>query len=126
MTVTIELWVLYTVLSLLFGVGIGFYLGRSMNPSVRRIKQLEVELEKNRDLLADYHERVNRHFAHTSEYFDSFTKEYKALYQHLADGCADLCGERAPRLSLEVPAQRISSSVRPPPNGEDNHAKLGD
>ncbi|CAK0768824.1 conserved hypothetical protein [Gammaproteobacteria bacterium] len=115
MTVTIELWMFYTALSFLFGLLVGLYLGKHANPSVRRIKQLEVELEKTRDLLADYHERVNRHFSRTSELFDAFTRDYKSVYQHLADGCADLCDDRAPRLSLEVPAQRISPDRSVPP-----------
>ncbi|CAK0750405.1 putative DUF1043 family protein [Gammaproteobacteria bacterium] len=108
MTITIEWWMFYTALAFLCGMLVGLYLGQRANPSVRRIKQLEVELEKTRDLLADYHERVARHFSRTSELFESFTKDYKSVYQHLADGCSDLCGDRAPRLSLEVPAQRIS------------------
>ncbi|CAK0745451.1 putative DUF1043 family protein [Gammaproteobacteria bacterium] len=108
MTVTIELWMLYTALAFFVGLLMGMRLGQRANPSVRRIKQLEVELEKTRDQLADYHERVTHHFSRTSELFDSLSKNYKSVYQHLADGCSDLCGDRAPRLSLEVPAQRIS------------------
>ena len=108
MTVTIELWMFYTALAFLLGLLGGAYLGRRINPSVRRIKQLEVELEKTRDLLANYRERVIRHFSRTSELFDVFTKDYRTVYQHLADGCADLCGDRAPRLSLDMPVQRIA------------------
>lgn len=117
MTLTIEIWVLYTIVSFLLGLLVGIFIGKRANPSVLRLKKLEIELEKNRDLLADYHERVNRHFSRTSDLFDAFTRDYKLVYQHLADGCADLCDDRAPRLSLEVPAQRIApvNTVAAPP-----------
>ncbi len=108
MTVTIELWMFYTVLAFLIGLLGGLYFGQRLHPSVRRIKQLEVELEKTRDLLAEYRERVSRHFARTSDLFDTITKDYRTVYQHMADGCADLCGDRVPRLSLDMPIQRIS------------------
>ncbi len=106
MTITIELWMFYSALAFLLGLLGGLYLGQRVNPSVRRIKQLEVELEKTRDLLADQRERVARHFSRTCELFDTLTKDYRTVYQHLADGCVELCGDRVPRFSQEMTLSR--------------------
>ncbi len=108
MTFTVEPWMIYVAAAFLVGLLVGVMLGRRANPTVMEIKRLETDLAKERERRTSYQDQVTRHFSHTADLFESLTDHYKSVYQHLADGCQDLCGDRAPRLNMEVPIQRLT------------------
>jgi len=99
---------------LLAGGGLGFLLGRRASAVRVQARQLEAdledlrkeheraqaelragrdELERTRERLEHYREKVANHFAGTSERLRELTLQYRAVYNHLAEGAGDLCPE---------------------------------
>ena len=96
---------------LLAGLAAGFGLGLLRNRNSRRLRELDAQLEtanKERELVqselvaareaiqkgkqqhADYRALVNDHFVGASDRLREFTLQYRAVYQHLAEGASAL------------------------------------
>lgn len=111
----------------LVGLGIGVLLGRRSSEGAARARVLETELAVERtareraleekraadEALAAaradaerYRGRVVEHFYGTSEQLRALTVQYRAVYEHLAEGAQALCPEtfQALRAGLEAPA----------------------
>lgn len=111
----------------LVGLGIGVLLGRRSSEGTARARALETELAVERtareraleekravdEALAaaradaeQYRGRVVEHFYGTSEQLRALTVQYRAVYEHLAEGAQALCPEtfQALRAGLEAPA----------------------
>jgi len=80
--------------------GVGFVLGRRVAGSARRLRELRgaleaatAEREKVQEELQDYRTQVSDHFATTSERLHDLTVQYRAVYDHLAEGAGQLCPE---------------------------------
>ena len=41
----------------------------------------------------DYRDQVTHHFMRTSELVQEMTQSYRSVYEHLASGAQQLCGE---------------------------------
>jgi uncharacterized membrane-anchored protein YhcB (DUF1043 family) len=96
----------------LIGLGSGVFLRRSGVRAARaEAERLGGELGTTRTQLAHTEESllraqreleaqrsaVTKHFARTSELFGDLTRQYTALYAHLAEGARELCpGQRIP------------------------------
>jgi hypothetical protein len=99
---------------LLVGVALGFLLGRRTSAARARARQFEAELEdlrkeheraqaeilagrdeleRTREGLERYRGKVADHFAGTSERLRELTLQYRAIYNHLAEGAGELCPE---------------------------------
>jgi uncharacterized membrane-anchored protein YhcB (DUF1043 family) len=92
---------------LLAGVAVGFLLGRRTSAARAQARQLEEELEElqkeqeraraeiqaGREELEGYRAKVADHFAGTSERLRDLTLQYRAVYNHLAEGAGELCPE---------------------------------
>lgn len=119
----------------LVGLGIGVLLGRRSSEGVARARALETELAVERtarervleekravdeELAAaradaeQYRGRVVDHFYGTSEQLRALTVQYRAVYDHLAEGAQALCPEtfQALRAGLEPPALEERSEPR--------------
>jgi uncharacterized membrane-anchored protein YhcB (DUF1043 family) len=119
----------------LVGLGIGVLLGRRSSEGAARARALEGELEVERnarekalaekraadEALAEaraeaegYRKRVVDHFYGTSEQLRALTVQYRAVYEHLAQGAEALCPEafQELRAGLEVPA--LQRGAEPP------------
>ncbi len=97
---------LVVVALLLVGGGflIGLALGRSSNKLEARVLELEGELTESRAALARYREEVGQHFGKTSDLLRDLTLQYRAVYDHLAEGANSLC----PDLSNGLPAGGVA------------------
>jgi hypothetical protein len=116
----------------LVGLGVGVLLGRRSSEGAGRARALETELSVERsararaleekraaeDALAsaraqaeEYRGRVVEHFYGTSEQLRALTLQYRAVYDHLAEGAQDLCPEtfQALRAGLEAPLLEASA-----------------
>jgi len=107
-----------------FVIGIvgGFFIGNSSNDAA---KKLEDELKGVQEELNQYRTEVTSHFSKTAELFNSITANYRALYQHLADGAQKLCAVDAqllgsmPKLEpLTAPIEGQAKAARPQAAGE--------
>ena len=67
--------------------------------------ELESDLEEARRQTAEYKRKVVDHFYGTSEQLRSLTLQYRAVYDHLAEGARELCPEGFTALAggLDVP-----------------------
>ncbi len=74
---------------ILAGGGIGFWLGR-LDRAVE-----EAKLEETRAELDEYRQQVTEHFGQTAGHFQALGQQYKALYEHLAQGSEKLCDTEA-------------------------------
>ena len=73
------------VVVLLVGGGVGFWVGRSgIGGSKARVEKAEAELE-------EYKRSVTEHFGQTAEHFQAIGKQYRELYEHMANGAQVLC-----------------------------------
>lgn len=68
---------------------LAFFFGRWQGMSSRS-KELMEELEKKDEELSELKSNVDEHFSETARLFSNLTDEYKALYQHLAQGANKL------------------------------------
>ena len=99
---------------LLAGVVLGLLLGRRTSAARARVRQLEGELgdlrtdheraraeiregrdelQRTREGLESYRGKVTDHFVGTSERLRELTFQYRAIYNHLAEGAGELCPE---------------------------------
>jgi len=69
--------------------GIGFWLGRLGRSAG------EAKLEETRAELDEYRRQVTEHFGETAGHFQVLGQQYKALYEHLAQGSEKLCDTEA-------------------------------
>ncbi len=73
------------VAMLLVGGGVGFWVGRSgIGGSRARVEKAEAELD-------EYKRNVTQHFGQTASYFQAIGKQYRDLYEHMANGAQVLC-----------------------------------
>ncbi len=95
-------WIWLAIGVLFFGGLLwGFMVGRSTNTAHQQAKRLEEELNQVRGEFGQYKEQVTTHFATTAELVNNLTASYRAVYQHLATSSQSLCGDNAPKLSME-------------------------
>jgi uncharacterized membrane-anchored protein YhcB (DUF1043 family) len=73
-------------LGLLSGVGLRAFLSEGRV----RLRQLEIELESERQRYSTYRDRVEKHFNQTAHLFRDLTNQHAALYHHLAEGAREL------------------------------------
>ncbi len=96
------------VVMFLVGMCAGAWLRRSDRAARERVAELESEIEQLGSRLESEREAVAKHFDRTSELFGDLTREYTALYSHLAEGARELCPQRTPEigrgLGEELPA----------------------
>ena len=98
-------WIVGGVFLALALVAAAFALGRRTGRRARHVRELESRLEvaaQERERieteLRGYRERVAAHFSETSERLHELTTQYRAVYDHLAQGASELCPESFEKL----------------------------
>lgn len=100
------------------GVLLGLVLARGGAGARARARRLEKELHQAQEHLASYQDQVAKHFVQTSDLFGDLTRQYTAVWDHLAEGARDLCAERASALGRGFDdAPRLLTNT-PPPEAE--------
>ena len=98
------------VVILLVGGGVGFWVGRSgVGGSKARVEKAEAELE-------EYKRSVTEHFGQTAAHFQAIGKQYRDLYEHMANGAQALCeaDEAGGQLLFAPGADAASTNVKEP------------
>jgi uncharacterized membrane-anchored protein YhcB (DUF1043 family) len=102
----------YALILLVGGLAAGFMLGRATGAQRRRVRDLEKdlrlaslrlesaaeELKRSEQQLEDYRNQVVAHFSGTGEKLRDLTLQYRAVWEHVAEGARALCPEGALRL----------------------------
>ncbi len=93
---------LMLVVAVVGGLVAGFFIGWLSRPSGADKDRLEAELKRCREELDGYRNQVSDHFAKTAELVGRMTAQYRAVYEHLAEGAHRLGGEQANRLEAAI------------------------
>jgi uncharacterized membrane-anchored protein YhcB (DUF1043 family) len=115
----------YALILLAGGLAAGFLLGRATGAQRRRVRDLEKdlrlatlrlegaaeELKRSEQQLEDYRNQVVAHFAGTGEKLRDLTLQYRAVWEHVAEGARALCPEGALRLPGGLEALALDTSV---------------
>lgn len=121
--------VLLAIIALLFiggGVLIGLALGRGNQKLAKRCQELEQELESARGEFGDYRRQVGQHFDQTGELLRAMTLQYRAVYEHLADGARSLCPDQVTSLDAGRTESLLGSggaAAAPAPGAADDAAE---
>ena len=89
------------------GIGAGYLLTVMLSRSMVRVRQLEEELDKIREKHETYQTEVHTHFSRSSDLFMGVTEKYRELYDHLAHGAKDLCGNMVATALHDLPDQGL-------------------
>lgn len=96
---------------LLVGGGIGYWIGRSgVGGNKARVAKAEAELE-------EYKRNVSEHFGETAAHFQAIGKQYRELYEHMANGAEALCetDEAGKKLLFAPGTAAASADAEEPP-----------
>lgn len=80
-----------------FGIAIGFAVGWMIKSAGSNGKS-EKALQQSKDDLEQYRKDVTAHFEKTAMLVGAMTEQYRAVYDHLADGAQKLCNDPTARL----------------------------
>jgi len=113
-------WILVGVVTALFlaGLFLGLALSRGGQGARARARRLEGELRQTREELAGYQDQVAKHFMQTSDLFGDLTRQYTAVWDHLAEGTRSLCEERAPAIGRGFTDAPLLLKKAPAPSDE--------
>ncbi|HBZ70464.1 MAG TPA: hypothetical protein DEP35_12340 [Deltaproteobacteria bacterium] len=90
---------LLAILVLGAGALAGVLVGRSSSrAAAKRCRELEAELEASQAAFGKYRSEVGAHFGQTSELLRAMTHQYRAVYEHLAEGARTLCPDQVTSL----------------------------
>jgi len=80
----------YLIIGLVLGVIIGIIITNVFSPKSRRYNQVKRDLEETKQELVTQKQMIVKHFAHSAEILDNMAKEFRRLYQHMADNSNNL------------------------------------
>jgi uncharacterized membrane-anchored protein YhcB (DUF1043 family) len=106
----------YLVLAILVLAGAalaGLFVGRSSaRAAAERCRELEGELAASQAAHRSYRSEVAEHFTQTSELLRAMTHQYRAVYEHLAEGARTLCPENATTLGAGLDRALLPGEAR--------------
>ncbi len=91
-------WLAAGLVTFAAGLAAGAWLSRADRGAAERVVELEAQVERLGERLQAEREAVAKHFDRTSDLFLDLTRDYTALYAHLAEGARDLCPDRTPEI----------------------------
>jgi uncharacterized membrane-anchored protein YhcB (DUF1043 family) len=114
-------WVAFGGAVAMFVVGLaaGAWLSQADRSARTRIAQLEDERAELQARVTAEREAVAKHFDQTGVLFRDLTRDYTALYAHLAEGARELCPDRTPELAEGLGTSPLALARGP---GEDADA----
>jgi uncharacterized membrane-anchored protein YhcB (DUF1043 family) len=110
-------WLAAGLVTFAAGLAAGAFLSRADRATKRRVGELEAEFEQMGTRLEAERESVAKHFDRTGELFRDLTRDYTALYAHLAEGARDLCPERIGSGFSELPGLVAGPGLTPEGRG---------
>lgn len=80
----------YALIGLAVGLIIGALAMRFGSRKLREQQSLQKELEKNKQELEQHRQELVGYFAHSAELLDNMARDYRKLYQHMANSSNQL------------------------------------
>ncbi|MBC9129830.1 DUF1043 family protein [Frischella sp. Ac13] len=85
--------VIYLVIGLAFGITLGIILANVFSPKSRKFNLLQRELEEAKQQLITQKQTIVKHFSHSAEILDNMAKDFRRLYQHMAENSNNLISQ---------------------------------
>ncbi|GEM78380.1 Z-ring associated protein ZapG [Vibrio superstes] len=82
-------WI-YAIVGLFVGIIIGVIISRVTTPQYQKQKELQKELETSKFELEQQRQDLNDHFSESAQILDNIGKEYRKLYEHMANTSNEL------------------------------------
>lgn len=73
------------------GAAAGWLLRIALDPSERKLREVEAQLTASEATLEAYRRQITDHFRGTAERVNRLTEDYRDLHSHLAQGAMSLC-----------------------------------
>lgn len=91
-------WWLVGGVAVALAAGGGFLVGRNTGGQHRRLQEIEAELARRNQEMADLRAEVESHFGRSATLFASLADGYRDLFKHLSSGYEKLAGGSAREL----------------------------
>lgn len=99
--------IIYLVIGVVIGFIIGLIFMNVMSPKARQYAKVKRELDQTKDELNAQKQVIVKHFSHSAEILDSMAKDFRRLYQHMAENSGQLINPE------ETPIIDINSGSEP-------------
>ncbi|WP_081297964.1 YhcB family protein [Gilliamella sp. Occ3-1] len=75
----------YLIIGLLIGFIVSFVSTNLISPKARKYAKVKQELDQTKDELIAQKQMIAKHFSHSAEILDNMAKDFRRLYQHMAE-----------------------------------------
>lgn len=86
--------VTYLIIGLVLGFIIGVICANILSPKSRKFNQVKRELDEAKQELVTQKQMVVKHFSSSAEILDNMAKEFRRLYQHMAENSTNLLSQK--------------------------------
>ncbi|WP_392552682.1 DUF1043 family protein [Orbus wheelerorum] len=83
----------YLIIGLVLGLIIGIIVTNVLSPKSRKYNQMKRDFEETKQELIVQKQMIVKHFSHSAEILDNMAKEFRRLYQHMADNSNNLVSQ---------------------------------
>ncbi len=102
--------ILTGIVALVGGGLLGVLVSRQFSQREKQNKDLENRLKEAEEKLLSYQNDVSEHFAETSKLVNNLTKDYKVVYEHLANSALKLTNPDISRKLIEASKGTLTDS----------------
>ena len=85
--------IIYLVIGVIAGIVIGIIFANTMSPRARKYHKVKQELDSTKQELVAQKQMIVKHFSHSAEILDNMAKDFRKLYQHMAENSNSLLTE---------------------------------
>lgn len=83
----------YLIIGLVLGLIIGVIFTNVLSPKSRKYNQVKRDLDEAKQELVAQKQMIVKHFSHSAEILDNMAKEFRRLYQHMAENSSNLISQ---------------------------------
>lgn len=76
---------IYLIIGLVIGFAITFIFMSIFSPKSRKYAKVKQELDQTKSELVAQKQMIVKHFSHSAEILDNMAKDFRRLYQHMAE-----------------------------------------
>ncbi|QYN41548.1 YhcB family protein [Gilliamella sp. ESL0443] len=99
----------YIIIGLIIGFIVGIIFTNFVSQKGRKYAKVKRELEQAQEELASQKQMMVKHFSHSAEILDNMAKDFRRLYQHIAETSGQfVTSDDMPMIDLEAVNNDIS------------------
>ncbi|QIQ20363.1 YhcB family protein [Zophobihabitans entericus] len=83
----------YLVIGAVVGLLVGLILSNILNPKLRKYRKIKKELDDTKQELVNQKQVIAKHFSHSAELLDNMARDFRRLYQHMAENSSQLLSD---------------------------------